>query len=343
MNPPDTGAPGPFPSEDRLLEALRRLLAGPHPGVVVGPGDDAAVVEPGAGHAVLTTDLMVEGVHFDPATISARDLGAKAIAVNVSDIAAMAASPRYALVSLAVSASLDAGWVMELYGGMLEACREHALALVGGDLSRAQVAVISITVMGEAAPGRAVLRSGARAGDAIVVTGVLGASAAGLALLRASEGPFRDRVVSRWGVERIEPHFHPVARVGEGQTLAAAGATAMMDLSDGLALDLTRMCMASGVGCRLNLGQVPIAQSAIEAANLLGIPPLELALSGGEDYELLVTLPPDAVGEARRLLDERFAVPLTPIGDITESGLIAVDPDGVESPLVPRGWDHFAG
>jgi thiamine-monophosphate kinase len=262
--------------------------------------------------------------------------------VNLSDLAAMAASPRFALVSLAVSATLDAGWIMELYGGMLDISRENALALVGGDLSRGALAVISVSVVGEVARGRAVLRSGARPAERLVVTGSLGASAAGLALLRARAGRHREQILSLWGRERMEAHFRPVARVGEGQTLAQAGATAMMDVSDGLALDLARLCTASGVGCRLRLSDVPIATSAVEVGSLLRVAPLDLALSGGEDYELLATLPRDAVAEARRLLDERFGVLLTEVGEIVESGMVAVDPDGTERPLEPKGWDHFA-
>ena len=158
-------------SEDELIKAVARLLSGSEPGVVVGLGDDAAVVEPGAGQLVLTTDLLAEGVHFERGSISARDLGAKAITVNVSDVAAMAASPRYALVAIAAPDDVDAAWVVELVGGMRDACAEYALALVGGDTNRADLIVVSVAVVGEVAPGRAVLRSGARAGDRIVVTG----------------------------------------------------------------------------------------------------------------------------------------------------------------------------
>ncbi|GIV00146.1 MAG: hypothetical protein KatS3mg014_1761 [Actinomycetota bacterium] len=153
---------------------------------MLGIGDDAAVVAPGVGETVLTTDMLVEGIHFERASISARDLGAKAIVVNVSDVAAMAASPRYALVSLALPPEVDAAWVVDLAGGMRAACDEHAIALVGGDTNRAPVVTISVTVVGEVPPGRAVRRSGARVGDAIVVTGELGGAAGGLALARAA-------------------------------------------------------------------------------------------------------------------------------------------------------------
>ena len=145
-------------------------------------GDDAAVVAPGSGELVLTTDALVEGSHFSRSTASARDIGYKAIVVNVSDIAAMAASPRFALCALTLSDAVDAAWVMELFGGMREACDEHALSLVGGNLARGPEVTVAVTVTGEVAPGRAVTRAGARPGDVLVVTGSLGAAAAGLRL-----------------------------------------------------------------------------------------------------------------------------------------------------------------
>ena len=217
------------PPEDELIKAVARLLSGSEPGVVVGLGDDAAVVEPGAGQLVLTMDLLAEGVHFQRGAISARDLGAKAITVNVSDVAAMAASPRYALVALAVPNDVEAAWVMELVGGMRDACAEYALALVGGDTNRADLVVVSVAVAGEVAPGRAVLRSGARVGDRIVVTGSLGAAAGGLALSRAASGRAAEALSQPWGRALIEALERPVARVGEAQLLARAGATAMMN------------------------------------------------------------------------------------------------------------------
>lgn len=331
-------------SEDQLLAEIRALLSGEAPGVILGVGDDAAVVEPGNGPSVLTTDLLVEGVHFERGAISARDLGAKAIAVNVSDIAAMGASPRYALTSLALPADVEAAWVVELYGGMRGACDEYALALVGGDLSRAGELVISVTVAGEVARGRAVTRRGARVGDAVVVTGSLGAAAAGLSLSRAPAPTIAEALSAGWGREVLDALARPVARVGEGVTLAQCGATAMMDLSDGLAKDLSRLCAESGVGARVELTNLPIADAVRSAASILELDPVALAVSGGEDYELLATLAPTDVEPARERLGERFGVPLTRVGEIIEERtLVAVDTGGAETTLEPKGWDHFAG
>jgi thiamine-monophosphate kinase len=330
-------------SEDELVATLRRVFSGEQPGVRLGIGDDAAVVDTRDGQAVLTADILVEGVHFDRSLISARDLGAKAVVVNVSDVAAMAASPRFALVSLAVPPDADAAWVVELEGGVRSACDEYALAMVGGDLSGGPVAVVSAAVVGEVAPGRFVTRSGARPGDRVVVTGTLGGSAGGLALSRAGVSGARGAFGTDWGRALVEAHVRPVARVGEGQTLAGAGATAMMDVSDGLALDLSRLCAASGVGARVSLAAVPVAPELFELRSVLAVDPLELSLSGGEDYELLATLPPDRVEEAAAALDDRFGCRLTDVGEITDgNGLVAVDADGRERPLEARGWDHLA-
>jgi thiamine-monophosphate kinase len=331
-------------SEDELIQAVSRLLSGSEPGIVVGLGDDAAVVEPGTGHLVLTTDLLAEGVHFERGSISARDLGAKAITVNVSDIAAMSASPRWALVAMGVPRDVDAAWVMELYGGMRDACAEYALALVGGDTNRADLIVLSVAVVGEVAPGRAVLRSGARVGDRIVVTGSLGAAAGGLALSRLDPGQAGDALSQPWGRALVEALERPIARVGEAQVLARAGATAMMDLSDGLARDLFRLCEASGVGGRVDLGAVPVSDALRSGADLLEVDPLELAVAGGEDYELLATMPFDGVEVARGELWGGLGVNLSEVGEVTEGpGLVTVDAEGRETAFEPVGWDHFAG
>lgn len=330
-------------SEDQLVAALTRLLSEPEPGLVVGLGDDAAVVEPGAGELILTTDLLMEGVHFTLDSISARDLGAKAIVVNVSDVAAMGGSPRFALSSVALSPGVEAAWVIEMTGGMRDACREYGLSLVGGDTNRGELMVISVAVVGEVAPGRAVRRSGAGPGDAIVVTGALGAAAGGLALSRATHAVSAAGLSEPWGRELADALARPVARVGEGQTLAQVGATAMMDLSDGLAKDLNRLCEASGVGAHVELAAVPVAEPLRAAAPSLRVDALELALGGGEDYELLATLDPSAVERATGELADRFGVTLTRVGRIIDGrGVVAVDTDGREIPLEPKGWDHFS-
>ena len=329
-------------SEDQLIEAISRLLSGGESGGGGGVGAAAAGGGAGAGGRGGATGPRGRGGAVERGVISARDLGAKAITVNVSDVAAMAASPRYALVAIAVPVDVEAAWVMELIGGMRDACAEYAVALVGGDTNRADLLVLSVAVVGEVAPGRALLRSGARAGNRIVVTGELGAAAGGLALSRAEPDLTSVALSAPWGRALVEALERPVARVGEAQILARSGATAMMDLSDGLAKDLSRLCESSGVGARVTVDAVPISAALVDGASAMGVNALSLALSGGEDYELLATMPAGSVEAAATRLLEDFGVRLTVVGEVTEEPrLVSVDAEGRTSELALEGWDHF--
>ncbi len=329
-------------TEEELVAAIRTILKEDAAGVLLGLGDDAAVVEPGSHLIVLTADLLVEGVHFRRETTSAHDLGYKALAVNVSDVAAMGGSPRYALISVGIPQDVEMAWVVELYAGLRDAASEYAMTIVGGDTSRSGSVLISVAVTGEVGHDLAVTRSGARPGDRVVVTGTLGAAAGGLRLASAPKHSVA-AVASSSGRELLAAYARPQARVGEGQTLAREGATAMIDVSDGLAIDLGRLCRESGVGATVVLSGIPVASSLSELRSALGAEPLELALEGGEDYELLATLPPRAVPLTAQLLKDRFGTPLTDIGEIRAGeGLVAVQADGSERPLEATGWDHFA-
>ena len=219
-------------SEDELITAIGRVLSGTGPDVLVPVGDDAAVVRGGAGDLVLTTDALVEGTHFDRAMSRPRDIGYKAIAASISDIAAMAASPRYALCALTLSDDVDAGWAMELFGGMREASDEFACTLIGGNLALGPEVTVAITVTGEVARGAAVRRSGAQPEDVVVVTGTLGGAAAGRRLARRGAPWTEDELDA---IRRFE---RPAPRVGEAPVLARNGATAMIDVSYGLTRDL---------------------------------------------------------------------------------------------------------
>ncbi len=313
-------------SEDELITAIGRVLSGSGPDVVVPVGDDAAVVRGGTGDLVLTADALVEGTHFDRAMSTPHDLGYKAIVVSVSDIAAMAGSPRYALCALTLSDDVDSGWAMELFGGMREACDEFACTLVGGNLAHGSEVTVAITVTGEVARGAAVRRSGAGPGNVVVVTGSLGGAAAGRRLARLG-APWTEEEL-----DAIRRQERPAPRVGEAPVLARNGATAMIDVSDGLTRDLVRICEASGVGVRLDLATIPAHPAAAEGE----------ALGGGEDYELLATMPSgSATAGAVLELADMFATPLTAIGTIVVEGLQMIDIDGVTRPLEPAGWNHF--
>jgi thiamine-monophosphate kinase len=214
--------------------------------------------------------------------------------------------------------------------------------LVGGDTNRADLIVISVAVVGEVAPGRALTRAGATPGDRIVVTGSLGAAAGGLALSRARPPLATAALSEPWARELLEALSRPTARVGEAQVLARAGATAMMDLSDGLAKDLSRLCLASAVGAVVRTADVPVAPALAAGASTLAVDALHLALAGGEDYELLATIPGPGVASARAELREGFGVALTEVGEIVAGeGMFAVDARGRETRLEPEGWDHF--
>jgi thiamine-monophosphate kinase len=331
--------------EDELVAAIARLTADDAPGVIAGIGDDAAVVRIGDRVALLTTDMLVEDVDFELATMGPRDIGYRAMAANLSDVAAMGGSPRFVLVGLGMKAETDPRFVIELFSGIREAADEHAAAVVGGDLSSANRLVVSISLVGEAGPGDVVLRSGARAGDRIVVTGALGAAAAGLRLLREGPRAIAAARAAGWGDETVRAFLRPAARVGEGQALARAGATAMMDVSDGLAIDLGRLCSASHSGAQVWLDRLPVAVGASRLASERRSDAKGLALSGGEDFELLAAMPAAAVRTAAETLRQRYGTPLTEIGEITaEPGLVSTSSAGSddERPLAAAGWDHFA-
>ena len=293
----------------------------------VGVGDDAAVLRPTPGHLlVVTTDVLVEGRHFGGALSEPEDWGWKAVAVNLSDLAAMGATARWLLLALTVPDQAPVALLERLYAGIGEACEAFAVALVGGDTAGGPVLSLAVTALGEAE--RTVTRAGAAPGDRLVVSGPLGAAAAGLALLQRDDPPARDLLARFPGLAAA--HRRPRPELAMGRRLAQAGATAMIDLSDGLAGDALHLAEASGVGIELHDAAVPLAPGVAEAGGLLGRDPAELALGGGEDYLLAAALP--ATAEAGGVIDcGRFTagdrrVRLTPAGP---------------RPLAGLAFDHF--
>jgi thiamine-monophosphate kinase len=336
--------------ERALLRHLaRRIPLGP--GVRIGPGDDAAVVETGA-LTVITTDAMVEGVHFRREWSPPELIGRKALSVNLSDVAAMAALPRYATVSLCLTPQTTLGFVDALYDGLLGRASECGVTLVGGNLAATDSAlVVDVTLLGAA--DRLLLRSGAQAGDVVVVTGRLGASAAGLQCLRGGARLDADgRLLSagQWNEALAEPvrhclraHLDPAPPLALGRALAEHDvAHAAMDLSDGLSADLQTLCEASGVSAWLEPDAVPADVHAAALEKDGGRDGFSLALHGGEDYQLLLAVPRDNV-EALRELAAVWTVPVSVVGEF------APGPPGVSlrfgaslKRLKPRGHDHFA-
>jgi thiamine-monophosphate kinase len=304
-------------SELEWIERIRRQVKLPRgAGLVLGIGDDCAIFRPrGASEDLLfTTDLLIEGTHFLRETHRAGDVGWKALARGLSDIAAMCGEPRFCLVSLAVAgpegAPAGARWVEGFYRGLLLLAGRERTPLVGGDLARGERVMCDIVVCGAVPRGQALRRDGARAGDAIYVSGALGGSALGLA---------------GGGGKAWRRHARPEPRLALGRFLRARlGATAAMDLSDGLSLDLRRLCLASALSAE------------IEAPPRFPGATLEQALHGGEDYELLFTVPARA-----RAPREFEGLPLTRIGVMRPGKPGAVKLEG--APLAPLGWDHFRG
>ena len=326
--------------EHAVIRHIRERVPAHGKQVVTGIGDDAAVVEPDRGAlSVLTTDTLVEGVHFDRTHSSPADVGDKALAVNLSDLAAMGAAPRYALLTL----SLPPGWLVADVDAMLDAflarAASHRTTLVGGDVTASPgPLIVGVTAIGSARRRRVLGRDGARPGDIVYVSGAIGAAAAGLASLQRA-----DRLTGPPPEECRRRHRRPEARVTLGVALGRnRAARACMDLSDGLSDAVHRIAAASGVGMRLDAEALPIHPEARAWFERTGLDPVTAALAGGEDYELAFTSPPAFRGRLRHVRRRIGELPITPIGIVTKEREVRIRRGGNDAPL-PRGYEHFAG
>ncbi len=325
-----------FHSETQFVQWLTCRTPQRGRGLVLGIGDDAAVVRAGPEKDwILTTDLSIEGVHFQRALHPADSVGHRALARSLSDVAAMGGVPRFALVSLAISQETPAQWLNAFYRGLLRLARRFGVKIVGGDTAVVsnQITIDAILV-GEVARGQALLRSGARPGDQVYVSGRLGLSALGLSLLQ-SEG----RRPPTWVRSALRAHLYPEPQCALGRFLSRRQlASAVIDISDGLSTDLTRLCQASGVGTEILASMIPVATLGHRKP-----PPdlntMQLALHGGEDYQLLFTVSPDRLASIPRKF---HGVPLHRIGEIQRTKqIMLVRADGTRSRLLPQGFDHF--
>lgn len=308
--------------------------------VIKGIGDDAAVLSVSPGNLLLvSTDMLVEGVHFIWEKISPFQLGHKAMAVNLSDIAAMGGIPRHVLVSMALTPSITVEEVEELYSGMMSLLSRWSVNLVGGDTVKSVVLTIDVTILGEAAPGRVLTRDGAMPGDVIMVTGRLGDSAAGLEILMNEE--LFENFSGEDREELLKAHLQPVPRLDQSRLLAGMGCvTAMMDLSDGLGGDIRHICESSGVGAKIFLDRLPYSERAGRLAYRAGKNVVRWALCGGEDYELLFTVPPGRELEVKEAFAAEGLGPVTAVGMITEGGAgVELVDNGVITQI--SGFDHF--
>ncbi len=325
--------------EFELIAAIRERLAagGAPPGserVVLGSGDDAAIVRPEGAEAV-SVDMLVEGVHFEAPPFALRDVGHKALAVALSDLAAMGALPGEAYVQLGAPPARTDAELLELADGIAAVAAAHGVVVAGGDISTAAVLTVAVTVVGAARdPADLVRRAGARPGDLVAITGELGGAAAGLALLR--EPGLGAGVSPELAGLLRERQTRPEPRLDAGRALASVGAQAMIDVSDGLVADATHVAEASGVAIVIDAESLPVAAGVAEVAAAAGMDELALVAAGGEDYELLVALAPEALESARRQLG---AVGLTAIGRVkTGSGVRVSGPDG--DMTIPSGFDQ---
>ena len=329
-------------TERELVARIQQRLAPAPAWLLAGIGDDAAVVEPERNRVeVLTVDAVVEGVHFDRAFTPPDAIGHRALAVNLSDLAAMGAAPRLALLSMALPPSLPLDDYDGIADGIARLAAAHRVHVVGGNLTRSPGPLaIDVTVVGTVKRRQALRRSGARAGDDVYVSGTLGAAAAGLALLKQSAGPASAPPADRESA-LVDRYLRPQPRVRLGLMLARnRAASACVDLSDGLADGLHRIAEASGVGLTIDADALPIDPSARALFDARGDDPVRAAICGGDDYELLFTARPRT---RRRLTaaERHGGAPLTRIGTCTADRAVVVQRGGAAT-AVPEGYSHFA-
>lgn len=328
---------GEFP----LIDRVAKIVSVERPDIVLGIGDDVAVLADGEGLILATVDSQVEDVHFLRELITPRQLGRRALAISLSDIAAMGGQPQYALVSLALPSDTDVAWVEEVYRGLREEGDRFGTAIVGGNMaSSPERAFVDVTVLGRVDRARLLLRSGAHPGDRVVVTGSLGDAAAGLTVALEPELP----VTPSARASLLTRYLTPTPRLAEAAVIAQSGAaTAMIDVSDGLSSDIGHICDRSEVGVRLWAERLPISSAARHAAELADKPAWRLPLGASDDYELCFTVPPEATDALIAQVPQETGTPVTVIGEILppqEGRWLALE-DGREVPLKATGWQHF--
>jgi thiamine-monophosphate kinase len=316
--------------EFALIDRLAKISPTKSRDLVVGPGDDAAVIrvapEP-TSYMLVTTDILVADRHFRSQWASAQQIGIKAAEGNISDIAAMGGTPTWMFVSLVLSEQTTVQWTEDLYRGLTASCDKHGITMAGGDTTQGQVNTINIALLGSVSPEALCLRSHARPGDLLMVSGTLGASAAGLAML------LDNRTASDY---LLEKHLAPTCRLGMAQRIAPL-INAMIDISDGLGSEVHHICRKSGTGAEIDLTRIPIHKEVKSAARDLGADPYQWALSGGEDFELLFSIAPQKLS----LLDGT-GMSYYHVGRITDDTdqIVLIQPDGTRTDL-SGGYDHF--
>lgn len=319
-----------------LIQKLRSQVRHHSKGIKVGIGDDCAVIAGSKEDLLVTSDILIENIHFDLNYFTPKMIGKKAVAVNLSDIAAMGGIPKNIFISLGLPSATPVSFINKLYDGFEEMAEKHNCTITGGDTSRSfyREFIISITVIGEAKKNRSIKRSGAKAKDKIFVTGTLGDSSAGLEILKKNK-------LKKNGL--TEKHLSPEPRLNQGRILAEeVGASSMIDLSDGLASDLKRICEESKCGANIYLDHIPLSPGLRKSVKLMRHDIFHYALFGGEDYELLFTVEEKKIPRLLSRL-QKIKTSITCIGEISSKnrGIKLIHPDGKKGPLEKSGYDHF--
>jgi thiamine-monophosphate kinase len=329
--------------EFELIERIRRIIdnAGHKPGLLIhGIGDDAAVFTPEPGYEMLVTcDSMVEGRHYLKEYMTPMEIGRRAMVMNISDIGAMGGIPLYALVTLGLTSSEAVEDIEQIYRGFIQELEPFNASIIGGNITKtAGNTFIDITIIGKAKRGYITLRSGAKPGDAIMVTGYPGSSGAGYRLI--ADG----KTTSNENKALIDAYMRPMHRAREGHALALSGLiSSMMDISDGLSGDLYHICETSAAGAEIWEKRLPVSNALQNISNLYQKTPVEFILSSSDDYELLFTCAQQNINKVKVIFTE-FNCPVTHIGDIvpTAQGITLINSDGERKPLNKKGWDHFS-
>jgi thiamine-monophosphate kinase len=332
--------------EFELLARIRERLPAGGPRTHLGSGDDAAVTVPG-GATATSVDALVDGVHFRRELASPAQIGHKALATALSDLAAMGAEAGEAYVVLGLPPDFSEEECIELLDGMVALAAATGTDLAGGDVTRSDQLFLALTVVGHApSPGSFVARRGARSGDALVLTGEIGGAAAGLELLTNPQSQTDFAFMAASGAKRAKSamvgrQLMPTPRLAAGRALALAGATAMIDVSDGLGADARHLAGAGGVALRIEGEALPMAEGVIEVAAAAGREALELAACGGEDYELLATIPPERLAQATEAVDRAEGCALKKIGEVVAGSGVEIRLPGGQV-LEPAGFDQLA-
>jgi len=333
--------------EFSLIKKITKDIVVDRSTVITGVGDDVAVIKTKAEkYLLLTCDILIEGTHFTKETITPYQLGKKAISINVSDIAAKGGIPNQALISIGLTKDTKVKYVEEIYRGIKEKAKKYNIDIVGGNTALSKDKIfVDIFLIGEIEPEFLLLRSGAKTGDKIIVTGNLGDSSAGLEIIENPDIKFKDiKLEKRYKNNLKIAHLNPCPRLVEGRIIAKSRlAHSMMDISDGLSSDLAKICEASGIGAIIWEHKIPISKETLAFAKSIKKSPLNFALHGGEDYELLLTSPPENANLIIQKIQSETKTKVTEIGEIKdkEFGIKIVKIDGKITSLNGWGWNHF--